>query len=82
MDKVKKSTQVLNFNAVFLEEENGGYSVSVPALPGCFSQGETFEESIKNIQEAIELFLEDDQENITSQEFKKEFIVPVTVHGR
>lgn len=82
MNKVKKSTQVLNFNAVFLEEESGGYSVSVPALPGCFSQGETFEESIKNIQEAIELFLEDDQENIANQEFKKEFMVPVTVYGR
>jgi antitoxin HicB len=38
--------------------EEGGYAVSVPALPGCFSQGETVEECMSNIREAIELYLE------------------------
>ena len=37
----------------------GGYSVSVPALPGCFSQGETKEEALENIKEAIALYIED-----------------------
>lgn len=37
--EIKKS--VLNFNAVFIEEIDGGYSVSVPSLPGCFSQCST-----------------------------------------
>jgi predicted RNase H-like HicB family nuclease len=39
-------------------ESVGGYSVSVPALPGCYSQGETREEALENIREAAELWLE------------------------
>jgi predicted RNase H-like HicB family nuclease len=39
-------------------ESSGGYSVSVPALSGCFSQGETLEEALSNIREAAELWLE------------------------
>jgi predicted RNase H-like HicB family nuclease len=39
-------------------ETMGGYSVSVPALPGCFSQGETREEALSNLREAVELWLE------------------------
>jgi antitoxin HicB len=39
-------------------EAVGGYSVSVPAFPGCHSQGETFEEALANIKEAAELWLE------------------------
>ncbi|MCX6809724.1 MAG: type II toxin-antitoxin system HicB family antitoxin [Candidatus Berkelbacteria bacterium] len=48
-----------NFIAFFEQEKDGGYSVSVPSLPGCFSQGDTFEEASKNIEEAAELYLED-----------------------
>ena len=46
---------------VFLEkQEEGGYTVYVPSLPGCISEGETKEEALKNIKEAIELYLEAD----------------------
>ncbi|HMM29463.1 MAG TPA: type II toxin-antitoxin system HicB family antitoxin [Aggregatilineaceae bacterium] len=38
--------------------EEGGYYATVPSLPGCISQGETWEETIENIREAIELFIE------------------------
>ena len=44
--------------------EEGGYTVTVPSLPGCISEGESREEAIRNIREAIELYLElveDDQ---------------------
>ena len=34
--------------------EEGGYWAEVPALPGCYSQGESIEETVKNIREAIE----------------------------
>ena len=41
-------------------QEEGGFTAYVPSLPGCISQGETKEEAIKNIKEAIELYLEAD----------------------
>jgi predicted RNase H-like HicB family nuclease len=44
--------------------EEGGYTAVVPSLPGCISEGDTREEALENIREAIELFLEpveDDQ---------------------
>jgi predicted RNase H-like HicB family nuclease len=44
-------------------EALGGYSVSVPALPGCYSEGETREEALANIREAAELWLEVTAEN-------------------
>jgi len=44
---------------VFLEpSDEGGYSVIVPALRGCNSEGETKEEALANIREAIALYLE------------------------
>ncbi|MFM7579575.1 MAG: type II toxin-antitoxin system HicB family antitoxin [Microcystaceae cyanobacterium] len=44
---------------VILEpSEEGGYTVTVPALPGCISEGDSLDETIANIQEAIELYLE------------------------
>ena len=50
---------MLNRYRVILEhEEEGGYSVWVPALPGCVSQGETPEEALANIREAIQCYVE------------------------
>ncbi len=44
---------------VILEpSEEGGYTALVPSLPGCISEGETREEALKNIKDAIELYLE------------------------
>jgi len=44
---------------VVLEPSNdGGYTVLVPALPGCVSEGDTREEALRNIQEAIQVYLE------------------------
>ena len=44
---------------VFLEKsDEGGYTAYVPSLPGCISEGNTKDEALKNIQEAIELYLE------------------------
>jgi predicted RNase H-like HicB family nuclease len=48
---------------IYLEKsEEGGYTVTVPSLPGCISEGDTKEEAIKNIKEAIELYLEPNEE--------------------
>jgi predicted RNase H-like HicB family nuclease len=44
---------------IILEPENeGGFSVTVPALPGCATQGETLEECFKNATEAIKLYIQ------------------------
>ncbi|MBI3977111.1 MAG: type II toxin-antitoxin system HicB family antitoxin [Chloroflexi bacterium] len=43
---------------LYPEPEEGGYSVVVPALPGCATQGETVAECIANAQEAIAVYLE------------------------
>jgi predicted RNase H-like HicB family nuclease len=45
------------------DDEYDGYVVTCPSLPGCYSQGHTVEEALANIREAIELVLEDMQEN-------------------
>lgn len=42
---------------IALRESEEGYSVSVPGLPGCWSQGETEEEAIENIRDAIREYL-------------------------
>ena len=39
-------------------QEEGGYTVYIPSLPGCVSQGETVEEAMQNIKEAAEIYIE------------------------
>jgi len=48
----------MKLKIILESSEDGGYTVFVPSLPGCISEGETKEEALKNIREAIELYLE------------------------
>ena len=48
----------MQYSVVVHRAEEGGFWVDVPALPGCYSQGESVEESLGNVAEAIELYLE------------------------
>lgn len=48
--------------------EEGGYTVHAPALPGCVSQGDTKEEALANIREAIELYLEPVEDDYVGRE--------------
>ena len=77
----KKKVKILQYNAVIQEEKEGGYSVWVPALPGCTSQGETFEETVNNIKEAIELYLESAPEMLEygDEKEEKQFLIPIKV---
>ncbi len=43
---------------ILIPDETGGYVAEAPSLPGCYSQGNTIEETITNIKEAIELYIE------------------------
>ncbi|MCD6335499.1 MAG: type II toxin-antitoxin system HicB family antitoxin [Candidatus Latescibacteria bacterium] len=47
----------MKFQTVLEPSEEGGYTVYVPSLPGCISEGETVEEALTNIREAIALYL-------------------------
>ena len=48
-----------NFHIVIEKQEEGGYAVYVPELPGCVSQGDTEKEALSNIREAMDLYLEE-----------------------
>ena len=51
--------KVYDFKVILEPDETGGYVVTCPSLPGCYSQGDTVDEALANIKEAIELCLED-----------------------
>lgn len=53
-----ETTTRQRFAVVLIEESDGGFSVSVPALPGCYSEGDTVEEALANVREAIAVHLE------------------------
>lgn len=48
----------MNLKIVLEPSEEGGFTVFVPSLPGCISEGDTREEALENIREAIELYLD------------------------
>lgn len=57
--KKKILHNVYQYTAVFEPDEKvGGFTVTIPALPGCISEGDTFEEALKNIEEAAGLYIE------------------------
>ena len=50
---------VMKYTVILQRESDGGYVATVPALPGCVSQGDARAEVLKNIEEAIAVYLED-----------------------
>jgi len=48
----------VEYSVVVHEADEGGFWVEVPALPGCYSQGESIDEALSNVREAISLYLE------------------------
>jgi predicted RNase H-like HicB family nuclease len=50
---------LMRYTVILEREPDGGYVATVPALPGCVSQGDTHEEVIQNIREAADLYIED-----------------------
>ncbi|MFH1648085.1 MAG: type II toxin-antitoxin system HicB family antitoxin [Chloroflexota bacterium] len=69
------------FKVVLEPNESGGYTVHVPLLPGCISEGDNREEALANIKEAIELYIESleaDGETVPAAESVEEAVVEVT----
>ena len=50
--------KTLSYSVFYEPAPEGGYVVTVPALPGCHTQGDSFKEAESNIREAIELYVE------------------------
>jgi len=55
----------MKFRIILEPSKEGGYMVIVPSLPGCVSEGDTREEALKNIREAIELYLEPVEDDLS-----------------
>lgn len=58
----------MKIKVVLEPSDEGGYTVYVPSLPGCISEGDSKHHALDNIREAIELYLEPIEDDITPGE--------------
>lgn len=56
--KEAKNMRNYKFRVIIEQDEDGVYIISCPSLKGCYSQGDTIEEAIENIKDAIRLHIE------------------------
>ena len=69
--RLNKRVSVMKLKVVVHEAEEGGYWAEVPSIPGCATQGESFDELLSNIYEAVEGCLSVNVQNITTSEKDK-----------
>ena len=58
----------MRLKVVLEPSDEGGYTIYAPSLPGCISEGDTVDDAIANIREAIELYLEPVEDDLTGRE--------------
>ena len=70
----------MRFKVVLEPSDEGGFTIYIPSLPGCISEGDTVEDALKNIEEAAELYLEpvEDDWVLDDQTLVKEIDMNVT----
>ncbi len=74
----------LTYRVLLKKEPEGGYTVTVPSLPGCVTYGDTIEEAVEMAREAIELYLEslrEHGEEIPTEEDTLEYTLSVEAHA-
>lgn len=74
----------LSYRILLRNEPEGGYTVSVPSLPGCVTYGDTLDESIAMAKEAISLYIEslkEHGEEIPTEEGTFEYTLTLETHG-
>jgi len=74
----------MNYRILLRREPEGGYTVTVPSLPGCVTYGDDVEDAIKMAKEAIELYLESLREHgdeIPTDEGTLEYTLTVGAHA-
>lgn len=67
----------MKLRVVLEPSEEGGYTVYVPSLPGCISEGDTRDEALENIREAIELYLETVEDDLVCSETAEQVEIAV-----
>ncbi|MGC9444194.1 MAG: type II toxin-antitoxin system HicB family antitoxin [Candidatus Methanospirareceae archaeon] len=76
--------RVLSYRILLRKEPEGGYTVTVPSLPGCVTYGESVEEAVEMAKEAIEVYLESLREHgdeIPTEEGTLEYTLMVKAHA-
>ncbi len=76
--------KLLNYRILLRKEQEGGYTVLVPSLPGCITYGDTIEEAIDRAKEAIELYIESlikHGEEVPTEEGTLEYTLSVKTHA-
>lgn len=58
----------MKLKVVLEPSDDGGFTAYVPTLPGCISEGDTRDEALSNIREAIELYLEPVEDDLAGKE--------------
>lgn len=74
----------LNYRILLRKESEGGYTVTVPTLPGCVTFGESIDEAIAMAREAIELYIEDlleHGEEVPDEEGLLEYTLRIEAHA-
>ncbi|MDN7013469.1 type II toxin-antitoxin system HicB family antitoxin [Methanoculleus sp. FWC-SCC3] len=67
----------MKLRVVLEPSEEGGYTVYVPSLPGCISEGDTRDKALENIREAIELYLETVEDDLVCSETAEQVEIAV-----
>ena len=67
----------MNLRVILESSDEGGFTAIVPSLPGCISEGDTREEALANIREAIELYLEPVEDDTAGMEKAEQLEVAV-----
>jgi predicted RNase H-like HicB family nuclease len=78
------TSQTISYRVLLKKEPEGGYTATVPSLPGCITYGESIEEATNMVKEAIELYLEslkDHNEEIPNDEGTLEYTLTVGINA-
>jgi predicted RNase H-like HicB family nuclease len=74
--KKRLTQKIYQYTAVFEPDSKlGGFTVTIPALPGCISEGDTFEEASHNIKEAASLYVEVMQKRVSDNFYEEKGVV-------
>lgn len=71
----RQAVSGMKLRVVLEPAEEGGYTAHVPGLPGCISEGDTREEALQNIREAIDLYLEAVEDDLGENAEQVEIVV-------